>query len=96
MTVEVDKAMRIHEAEIFRFVVGRTSRSERFRDEIVDFLTAVTTKRDQDLDSLGGVADRFGSELPELGMSRKHDRDGFADDNHRCGAVGELRIMGEA
>src|SRR5687768_8479259 len=38
MPVEIDEAVRVHEAEILRLVVGRASRSDGLGDDFVDFL----------------------------------------------------------
>lgn len=93
MAVWVDKAVRIHEAEILRLVVGRAARGERFGDETIDLLTALATEVEQDLDGLARVADGFGRELAKLGVCTQHDRNRVADDDARGTLAGELRVV---
>lgn len=96
VAVGVDEAVRIHEAEVLRLVVGRAAGGEGPGDEVVDLLAARAAQADQDFHGLGRVADGFGGELAELGMREQHDMDGLADDDAGGGVVGELRVMGEA
>lgn len=92
MAVGVDEAVRIHEAEVFRLVVGRASRGDGLRDKFVDLLTALATEVDQDFHRLGGIADGLGSEFAELGMRAEHDENRLADDDARGRIAAELRV----
>ena len=44
MAVRVDEAVRVHEAEFFRLVVGGTARGERLGHEVVDLLATLATE----------------------------------------------------
>ena len=93
MTIRIDKAMRIHESQVLRLVVGGASRGEGFRDQIIDFLAAVTTEADQDLHRLGRIANGLGGEFAELRMRQQHDGDCLADDDASGRVATELRIV---
>jgi hypothetical protein len=67
VAVGVDKAVRIHESKVLRLVVGRASRGDGLRDEIVHLLTALAIEAEQDLHSLGRIADGLGGKLANLG-----------------------------
>ena len=56
----VNKAVRINEAVVLRLVVGRTTRCDRFGDQIIYLFTALATEAEQNLDGLARVADGFG------------------------------------
>lgn len=75
MPVGIDKAVRIHESQVFRLVVGRASSGEGLRDEIVNFLTALATEAEQGFRFLAGIADGLGSELAKFGVRAQHDVD---------------------
>ena len=81
MAVGVDEAMRIHESKILCLVVGRASRGDGLRHEIVDLLTALATQRNKHLHSLGRIANGLGGELAEFGVRQQHDGDRLADDD---------------
>ena len=83
MTVGVNKAVRIHESKVFRLVVGRASRGDGLRDDVVDLLAALATEVDQDFHSPGRVADGLGGEFAELGMRAQHHKDRLADNDAR-------------
>jgi len=93
MAVWVDKAMRVHEAVIFRLVVGRTARGERFRNEAICLITTLTTEVEQDFDGLARVADGSGREVTKPGVRKQHDRNRVADDDARASVVGELQVL---
>ena len=96
MAVWVDKAVRVHEAEILRLVVSRAAGSESFGDEAVDLFAVFATERKQHLDGLARVADIFGREVPKPGVRKQHERDRVADGEAPAGVAGELRIGREA
>jgi hypothetical protein len=50
MAVWVDKAMRVHEAVIFRLVVGRAARGRRFGNETIYLITTLATEVEQNFD----------------------------------------------
>ena len=60
MAVGVDEAMCVHEAKVLGLVVGRASRGDGPRDEIVDLLPALTTEVEEDFHCLGRIADGLG------------------------------------
>src|SRR5262245_58956478 len=95
MAVWVDKAVRIHEAVIFRLVVGRATRGDRSGDEIIDLLTAFATEGEQNLGGLARVADGFGREVTKPGVRKQHDKNRVADDDARASVVGGLRVVGK-
>ena len=78
MAVEVGKAVRIHESKVLRCVT-RAASSDCFGDEVVDFRTALASKREQHLGSLARIADLFGREIAEPGVCQQHDKDRVAD-----------------
>jgi hypothetical protein len=92
VAVQVDEAVRVHEAEILRLVVSCTTGSERFGDEAVDLFAAFATEGKQNLDGLAGVADIFRREDPKLGVRRQHEADRFADDEAGAVVAGHFRI----
>ena len=92
MAVQVDEAVRIHEAEVLRLVVGRTTRGDRFGDETIYLFTALATEAEQNLDGFARVTDGFGREVSEPGVRKQHDRNRVADDDARARVIGELRI----
>ena len=92
MAVGVEEAVRVHEAEVLRLVVGRASRSEGLGDESVHLLAALATEVDQDFHGLGRIADGLGGEFAELGMCGQHDGDRLADDDAGASLAGELGI----
>jgi len=96
VAVRIDKAVRVHEAEILRLIVGGATSSKRFGDEAVDLFAAFATEGKQHLDSLAGVADIFGREVPKPNVRRQHEADRVADDEAGAGVAGELRIEREA
>jgi len=96
VAVGVGEAVRIHEAEIFGLVVGRTAGGQGFRDEFVDFFAALAMEGKQGFDGGGGVADRLGGEFAEFRVRREHDGDRVAQDEHRGGVVGELGMEGKS
>src|SRR4051812_23018884 len=57
MAVRIDKAVRVHEAEILRLVVGRPSRGNRFGDKIIHLFTALAAEVEQNLHRLARIAD---------------------------------------
>lgn len=95
MAVGVDKAVRIHEAKVFRLVIRCASGGEGLRDEVIHLLATLATEADQDFHRLGRIADGLRREFAELGMRRQHDVDRLADDDARTSVAGHLRIMGE-
>lgn len=96
MAVGIDKAMRIHEAQILRFVVGRAARSQRLGNQVIDLIATLATQADQDLDRLARIADVLGREITKAGVRKQHDKDRVTDDDARARVVGELRIVGKA
>ena len=93
MAVRVDKAMRVHEAEIFGLIVGRTACGERFGNEAIYLITTLTTEVEQNFDGLARVADGSGREVPKPGVRKQHDRNRVADDDARASVVGELQVL---
>jgi len=92
MAVRVDKAVRVHEAQIFRLVVGRTARGERLGNEAIYFIATLALKVEQDFDSLARVADGFGRELLKPGVRGQHHGNRVADDDAPASLIAELRV----
>lgn len=93
MAVWVDKAVRIHEAVILWLVVGRATRGDRSRNEVIYLLPALATEREQHLDGLACIADVFGREATKPGVRKQHNKNCVADDDARASVVAALRIM---
>ncbi len=93
MAVWVDKAVRIHEAEILRLVVGRAARSERFGDETIYLLTALATEVEQNLDGLARIADGFGCEVTKPSVRTQHNKNRVADDDAPAIFAAKLRVV---
>lgn len=93
MAIQVDKAVCVHEAEIFRLVVGRTAGGDGFGNQSIYLIATITTEAEQNFDGFARVADRFGREVTKPGVRKQHDRNRIADDDARCSVVGELRIL---
>jgi hypothetical protein len=93
MAVWVDKAVRIHEAVIFRLVVGRAACGDRFGDKTIYLLTALATEGEQNLDGLARIADGFGREVTKPGVRKQHNRNRVADGDARASIVGGMRVV---
>jgi hypothetical protein len=96
VAVWIDEAVCVHEAEILRLVVRRTTGSERFGNQAIDLFAAFATEGKQNLDGLAGVADFFRRENPKLGVRRQHEADRVADDEAGAVIAGHFRIRREA
>ncbi len=95
MAIWVDEAVRVHEAEVLRLVVGRAACGDGLGDELIDLFAALTAEGEQHLDGLARVADGLGGELTKLGVAAQHDRDGVAEDDARSLVAAELGVVVE-
>src|SRR4051812_42896553 len=95
MAVRIEKAMRVHEAKVFRLVVGRAACGERLRDETIHLLPAAAAEVEQGFDGFRRIANGLRSEFTELGVCRKYDGNRLTDDDHRPGVAGNLGIVGK-
>jgi hypothetical protein len=96
VAVGILKSVPVHETVILRLVVSRSSSSDRFANQIVDFASTVARQADQDLGALSRVADFFWREGFEFLLSQQHYKNVFADDHASGGFVSELGIEREA
>ncbi len=96
MTVRVDKAVCVHEPEILRLIVSRTTSRKGFGNQFIYLFAAPTAKIYQDFNGLTGIADGFGRELTELGVGTQHDKNCITDNDARSGVVAELLVVDES
>ncbi|WP_178368523.1 hypothetical protein [Rhodanobacter sp. OK091] len=93
MAVWVDKAMRVHEAVIFRLVVDRAARGRRFGNETIDLITTLATEVEQNFDGFARIADGSGREITKPGVRKQHDKNHVAYNDARGSIIGELRVF---
>ena len=95
VSVEVLKSVAVHEALILRLLVGRSTGSYCFANQLVDFVPALRRQAHQDFGVLGCVTNLLRREALELVLHQQHNINDRADDDAGRGCVGELRIKGE-
>ena len=81
MAVWINETMRVHEAEILWFVVGRAACGKRFGDKTIHLFTALAGKVEQYLNGLARIANGFGRELTKLIVRAQHNKNRIANNN---------------
>ena len=96
MAVQVEKAVRIHEAQVLRLVMRRAARRQRFGDQAIHLLAALARERDQHFNRLARIANLFRREAAKPGVRQQHHMNRVTHHNARASVVAVLRVVCKA
>ena len=96
MAVEVEKAVRVHKAQVFHLIVRRAASGQRFGDQAIHLLAALASERDQHFNRLARIANLFGRETAKPGVRQQHHMNRVTHNDARARVVAVLRVVSKA